>query len=124
MKKLNVAVMSLLATAAFTFNSCNTDDALTPGSGTSNQETMFEFVVENNISASTAKKFAKTRTAQENEFNAIAGEHEVNSGTLYITDADKNIVFQKTLTTADWEKAKVPSESSAGRTTLEIPVCL
>lgn len=30
--------MSLLATAAFTFNSCNTDDALTPGSGTSNQE--------------------------------------------------------------------------------------
>ena len=89
MKKLNVAVMSLLATAAFTFNSCNTDDALTPGSGTSNQETMFEFVVENNISASTAKKFAKTRTAQENEFNAIAGEHEVNSGTLYITDADK-----------------------------------
>ena len=38
MKKLNVAVMSLLATAAFTFNSCSTDDALTPSSGTSNQE--------------------------------------------------------------------------------------
>lgn len=87
MKKLNVAVMSLLATAAFTFNSCNTDDALTPGSGTSNQEAsnqeaMFEFAVESNVDNT-------TRTAQSNEFNAIAGEHEVNSGTLYITDADK-----------------------------------
>ena len=116
MKKLNVAVMSLLATAAFTFNSCNTDDALTPGSGTSNQEAFLKTQI---VSSGESEG---TKTAQENEFNAIAGEHEVNSGTLYITDADKNIVFQKTLTTADWEKAKVPSESSAGRTTLEIPV--
>ena len=122
MKKLNVTVMGLLATAAFTFNSCSTDDALTPGSGTSNQETMFAFSVESNIVSSQDKQTPTTRTAQSNEYNAIAGEHEVNSGTLYITDADKNIVFQKTLTTADWEKAKVPSESSAGRTTLEIPV--
>ena len=116
MKKLNVAVMSLLATAAFTFNSCNTDDALTPGSGTSNQEAFLKTQI---VSSGESEG---TKTAQENEFYAIAGEHEVNSGTLYITDADKNIVFQKTLTTADWEKAKVPSESSAGRTTLEIPV--
>ena len=116
MKKLNVAVMSLLATAAFTFNSCNTDDALTPGSGTSNQEAFLKTQI---VSSGESEG---TKTAQENEFNAIAGEHEVNSGTLYITDADKNIVFQKTLTTADWEKAKIPSESSAGRTTLEIPV--
>lgn len=108
--------MSLLATAAFTFNSCNTDDALTPGSGTSNQEAFLKTQI---VSSGESEG---TKTAQKNEFNAIAGEHEVNSGTLYITDADKNIVFQKTLTTADWEKAKVPSESSAGRTTLEIPV--
>ena len=108
--------MSLLATAAFTFNSCNTDDALTPSSGTSNQEAFLKTQI---VSSGESEG---TKTAQENEFNAIAGEHEVNSGTLYITDADKNIVFQKTLTTADWEKAKVPSESSAGRTTLEIPV--
>lgn len=108
--------MSLLATAAFTFNSCSTDDALTPGSGTSKQEAFLKTQI---ISSGESEG---TKTAQSNEFNAIAGEHEVNSGTLYITDADKNIVFQKTLTTADWEKAKVPSESSAGRTTLEIPV--
>lgn len=108
--------MSLLATAAFTFNSCSTDDALTPGSGTSNQEAFLKTQI---ISSGESEG---TKTAQSNEFNAIAGEHEVNSGTLYITDADKNIVFQKTLTTADWEKAKIPSESSAGRTTLEIPV--
>lgn len=120
MKKLNVAVMSLLATAAFTFNSCSTDDALTPGSGTSKQETIDDPFVKLSFEHENAAPVA--RTAQSNEFNAIAGEHEVNSGTLYITDADKNIVFQKTLTTADWEKAKVPSESSAGRTTLEIPV--
>ena len=89
--------MSLLATAAFTFNSCNTDDALTPGSGTSNQEAFLKTQI---VSSGESEG---TKTAQENEFNAIAGEHEVNSGTLYITDADKNIVFQKTLTTADWE---------------------
>lgn len=122
MKKLNVAVMSLLATAAFTFNSCSTDDALSPGSGTSNSEAFMKAIVEDNVSVSTAKKHAKTRTSQENEYNAIDGEHEINSGTLYITDADKNIVFQKTLTAADWEEAKVPSESTTGRTTLEISV--
>ena len=116
MKKFNLFAMSMLATAAFTFNSCNTDDALTPGSGTSNQEAFLKTQI---VSSGESEG---TKTAQENEFNAIAGEHEVNSGTLYIPDADKNIVFQKTLTTADWEKAKVPSESSAGRTTLEIPV--
>ena len=120
MKKLNLAAMSLLATAAFTFNSCSTDDAFAPG--TSNQEAMFEFALENEVNPITAQKQPKTRTAQNNEYNAIAGEHEVNSGTLYITDANRNIVFQKTLTATDWEQAKVPSESTTGRTTLEIPV--
>ena len=70
MKKLNVAVMSLLATAAFTFNSCSTDDALTPGSGTSNQEIVDDPFVKLSFDHESAAPVA--RTAQSNEFNAIA----------------------------------------------------
>ena len=120
MKKLNLAVMSLLATAAFTFNSCSTDDALAPNPSTGNQETIDNPFMKVALLSNVEQEV--TRTAQNNEYNAIAGEHEVNSGTLYITDANRNIVFQKTLSAADWEQAKVPSESTTGRTTLEIPV--
>lgn len=119
MKKLNLVAMGLLATAAFTFNSCSTDDTLTPNTG--NQETLANSFVKFSILEDTSSD-NDTRTAQKNEYNAIDGEHEVNSGTLYLTDANKNIVFQKTLTPADWEEMKVPSESTIGRTTLEVPV--
>lgn len=118
MKKINLFVMSLLATAAFTFNSCSTDDALAPGSGTSKEtnDPLLKFIVENKTASET------TRTALKSDYNAIDGEHEVNSGTLYLTDANRNIVFQKTLTSTDWEQMKIPTESTIGRTTLEIPI--
>lgn len=125
MKKMNLFVMSLLATAAFTFNSCSSDDSLSPSTG--NQEVAVGFLKlgvqpSNSYSESNSAKKATTRTAQENEYNAIAGEHEVNSGTIYITDAAKSIVFQKTISTADWNDMKIPSESNTGLTTLEVPI--
>ena len=123
MKKMNLFVMSLLATAAFTFSSCSSDDSMSPS--TSSQEMTEGFVklgILNNISAQEESSAKKTRTSQENDFNAIAGEHEVNSGTIYITDAGKGIIFQKTISTADWNDMKIPSESNVGLTMLEIPV--
>ena len=122
MKKINLFVMSLLATAAFTFNSCSTDDALAPGSGTSKEEAFFKIAIVSNSNEATPAKPRQTRTALNSDYNAIDGEHEVNSGTLYLTDASRNIVFQKTLTSADWEEMKIPTESTVGRTTLEIPI--
>lgn len=118
MKRINLFVMSLLATTAFTLSSCSSEDTMSPS--TNHQETGKEFLMKFTIQNSASN--ATTRTEQNNEYNAIKGEHEVNSGTIYITDAAKSIIFQKTISTADWENMKIPSESSAGLTTLEIPV--
>lgn len=118
MKRINLFVMSLLATTALTLSSCSNEDTLSPS--TDNQETGKDFLMKFAIQNPTSN--TQTRTVQENEYNAIAGEHEVNSGTIYITDANKGIIFQKTISTADWENMKIPSESSAGLTTLEVPV--
>lgn len=118
MKQFNYLAMGLLA-AAFTFNSCSSDDTLEPNTGqqeTVGKEFLMKFAVQNPTNNT------KTRTVQENEYNAIAGEHEVNSGTIYITDDNKGIIFQKTISTADWENMKIPNESNAGLTTLEVPI--
>ncbi len=118
MKKINLFAMSLLATAAFTFYSCSNDDTM-PSTTTSQQETTQDFMMKMTITTPTT---SGTRTEQNNNYNAITGEHEVNSGTIYITNASKGVVYQKTISTSDWENMKIPSESNTGSTTLEIPI--
>ena len=110
MKKLNVAVMSLLATAAFTFNSCSTDDALTPGSGTSKQEASYLMSLSLKSSDKSVVSNAKgTRTAQQTDKeNGTADESTITNGTIYLYDGG-TCVFSKDLGTSDWEANAAPN---------------
>ncbi len=117
MKKINLFAMSLLATAAFTFYSCSNDD--TTAVTTTQQQSTQDFMMKMTIMTPTT---SGTRTEQNNNYNAVTGEHEVNSGTIYVTNASKGVVYQKTISTSDWQNMKIPTESTTGSTTLEIPI--
>lgn len=101
MKKFNLFVMSLLATASFTLNSCSTDDAM---SSTSQQQSVDGFYMTLQVKGSA--NGAGTRTAQPEEDskkeNGTTEESLVTTGTIYIYD-ETSCVFKKTITASDWK---------------------
>ena len=105
MKKLNLFVMSLLATAAFTFNSCSSDDTLAPSGG----ETFYVTV------KALGSMHIGTRTSQENVTteNGTTAESNITNGTIYIYDGT-TLIFKKNIGGSDW--ATAPTQTEAGVT--------
>ncbi len=110
MKKLNLFVMSLLATAAFTFNSCSNDDTMTPGG--SQQETVDNFYMTLQVKGSS---HVETRTSQDNVTteNGTTAESTITNGTIYIYDGTR-LIFKKNVGISDWTTA--PTQTEAGVT--------
>ena len=108
---MNLVVMGLLATAAFTFNSCSNEDDFAPGSGTSNSEASYlmslNFKSSDNSAVSNTKGL--TRTAQQTDKeDGTADESTITNGTIYLYDGD-NCVFSKDLAASDWETNPAPN---------------
>ncbi len=116
MKKFNLFVMSLLATASFTLNSCSTDDAM---SSTSQQQSVDGFYMTLQVKGSA--NGANTRTAQptdeDKKENGTTEESLVTKGTIYIYDGS-SCVFKKTITESDWKTQpnQTADENTEGET--------
>lgn len=112
MKKFNLFVMSLLATASFTLNSCSTDDAM---SSTSQQQSVDGFYMTLQVKGSA--NGTSTRTAQPEEAdkkeNGTTEESTINSGTIYIYKGTE-LVFTKAISASDWSTA--PTQTTEGVT--------
>ena len=112
MKKFNLFVMSLLATASFTLNSCSTDDAM---SSTSQQQSVDGFYMTLQVKGSA--NGAGTRTAQPEDStkreNGTTEESTINSGTIYIYKGT-TLVFTKAISKSDWKTA--PTQTTEGVT--------
>lgn len=117
MKKMNLLVMSLVSAAALSFSSCSNNDDLGGGAGTQSQVKGFYMTLAVQTPTSNG-----TRTAQSNETAATAAESDVTSGTLYLVDAKGEVVFSKTISAAEWEASKIPTQGQAGKTQIQIQV--
>ncbi|MGE9953952.1 Mfa1 family fimbria major subunit [Segatella copri] len=117
MKKMNLLVMSLVSAAALSFSSCSSNDDLGGGAGTQSQVKGFYMTLA--VQTPTSNE---TRTAQSNETAATPAESDVTSGTLYLVDAKGEVAFSKTISAAEWEASKIPTQGQAGKTQIQIQV--
>lgn len=117
MKKMNLLVMSLVSAAALSFSSCSNNDDLGGGAGTQSQVKGFYMTLAVQTPTSNG-----TRTAQSNETAATAAESDVTSGTLYLVDAKGEVAFSKTISAAEWEESKIPTNGQTGKTQIQIQV--
>ena len=111
MKKMNLFVMSLLATAAFTFSSCSNEDTMSPS--TSNQEVTDGFYMTLKVKGGAE---ATTRTVQQgddNKENGTSEESTISKGVIYIYKGNE-FVFKKEISTNDW--ASAPTQVKEGVT--------
>ena len=115
MKKMNLLVMSLVSAAALSFTSCSSDD-LADNAG---QAKVDGFYMTLTIQTPTSNG---TRTSLKNDFAATPAESDVTSGTFYLVDANNKIVFTHTITKEEWAEKKIPTQSTNGKTTLQVPV--
>ena len=117
MKKMNLLVMSLVSAAAFSFSSCSSNDDLGGGAGTQSQVKGFYMTLAVQTPTSNG-----TRTAQSNETAATAAESDVTSGTLYLVNAKGEVAFSKTISAAEWQESKIPTQGQTGKTQIQIQV--
>ena len=117
MKKMNLLVMSLVSAAALYFSSCSSNDDLGGGAGTQSQVDGFYMTLAVQTPTSNG-----TRTAQSNETAATAAESDVTSGTLYLVDAKGEVAFSKTISAAEWQESKIPTQGQTGKTQIQIQV--
>lgn len=117
MKKMNLLVMSLVSAAALSFSSCSSNDDLGGGAGTQSQVKGFYMTLAVQTPTNNG-----TRTAQSNETAATAAESDVTSGTLYLVDAKGEVAFSKTISAAEWEASKIPTQGQTGKTQIQIQV--
>lgn len=115
MKKMNLLVMSLVSAAALSFTSCSDSEDLAGNS----QNKVDKFYMTLTIQTPTSNG---TRTSLKNNSPATAAESDVTSGTFYLVDANNNIVFTHTIKKEEWAEKKIPTQSTNGKTTLQIPV--
>lgn len=108
MKKFNLFAMSMLAIAAFTFNSCSTDDTMSPTTGQETVDGFYNMTIQVKGSAGDA-----TRTTQSNPENGTVEESAITSGTIYIYQGAVRI-FKKNVTASDWKTA--PTQTTVGET--------
>ena len=115
MKKMNLLVMSLVSAAALSFTSCSDSEDLAGNS----QNKVDKFYMTLTVQTPTSNG---TRTAQKNPHDASKEESYVTSGTFYLVDANGKIAKSITIDEKAWADAKVPQQSTDGKTTLQVPV--
>ena len=115
MKKMNLLVMSLVSAAALSFTSCSDSEDLAGN----NQNKVDKFYMTLTVQTPTSNG---TRTAQKNPHDASKEESYVTSGTFYLVEANGKIAKSITIDEKAWADAKVPQQSTDGKTTLQVPV--
>ena len=118
MKKMNLLVMSLVSAAALSFTSCSSNDDL--AGDNAGQEKVDGFYMTLNVQTPKADG-TRTVLPKDSTIAASAAESDVTSGTIYLVDANGNIVFKKPITESDWKAGK-PTQGNDGSTQLEIAV--
>ena len=107
--------MSLVSAAALSFTSCSDSEDLAGNS----QNKVDKFYMTLTVQTPTSNG---TRTALKNNFAATTEESDVTSGTFYLVDAKGNIVFKRDISKEEWAEKKNPTQSTNGKTTLQVPV--
>ena len=115
---MNLLVMSLVSAAALSFTSCSSNDDLA-GDNT-DQAKVDGFYMTLNVQTPKADG-TRTVLPKDSTTNASAAESDVTSGTIYLVDANGNIVFKKPITESDWKAGK-PTQGNDGSTQLKIAV--
>ena len=118
MKKMNLLVMSLVSAAALSFTSCSSNDDLNDNNA--GQAKVDGFYMTLNVQTPKADG-TRTVLPKDSTIAASAAESDVTSGTIYLVDANANIVFQKSITESDWKAGK-PTQGNEGSTQLKIAV--
>lgn len=118
MKKMNLLVMSLVSAAALSFTSCSSNDDL--AGDNAGQEKVDGFYMTLNVQIPKADG-TRTVLPKDSTIAASAAESDVTSGTIYLVDANGNIVFKKPITESDWKAGK-PTQGNDGSTQLKIAV--
>lgn len=118
MKKMNLLVMSLVSAAALSFTSCSSNDDL--AGDNAGQEKVDGFYMTLNVQTPKADG-TRTVLPKDSTIAASAAESDVTSGTIYLVDANGNIVFKKPITESDWKAGK-PTQDNDGSTQLKIAV--
>lgn len=118
MKKMNLLVMSLVSAAALSFTSCSSNDDL--AGDNAGQEKVDGFYMTLNVQTPKADG-TRTVLPKDSTTNASAAESDVTSGTIYLVDANGNIVFKKEITESEWAAGK-PTQGNDGSTQLKIAV--
>lgn len=118
MKKMNLLVMSLVSAAALSFTSCSSNDDL--AGDNAGQAKVDGFYMTLNVQTPKADG-TRTVLPKDSTIAASAAESDVTSGTIYLVDANSNIVFKKPITESDWKAGK-PTQGNDGSTQLTIAV--
>ena len=118
MKKMNLLVMSLVSAAALSFTSCSSNDDL--AGDNAGQEKVDGFYMTLNVQIPKADG-TRTVLPKDSTIAASAAESDVTSGTIYLVDANGNIVFKKPITESEWKAGK-PTQGNDGSTQLKIAV--
>ena len=116
MKKMNLLVMSLVSAAALSFTSCSSNDDL--AGDNAGQEKVDGFYMTLNVQTPKADG-TRTVLPKDSTIAASAAESDVTSGTIYLVDANGNIVFKKPITESDWKAGK-PTQDNDGSTQLNL----
>lgn len=115
---LFTAMLALSACASFT--ACSSDDVTT---AQQKVETADGFYMTLTLKGSDAKG-TRTSVLSPTE-NASAEESTVSSGTLYLFSGvvgSGTLAYKKTITTAEWNDAKVPAQGQDGSITVKLPI--
>ena len=115
---MNLLVMSLVSAAALSFTSCSSNDDL--AGDNAGQAKVDGFYMTLNVQTPKADG-TRTVLPKDSTIAASAAESDVTSGTIYLVDANGNIVFKKSITESDWKAGK-PTQGNEGSTQLKIAV--
>ena len=118
MKKMNLLVMSLVSAAALSFTSCSSDDLAGDNAGQAKVDQFYMTLTIQTPNSNGTRTVVKDHTTE----NATAAESDVTSGTFYLVDANNKIAFTHTISKEEWAEKKIPTQSTNGKTTLQIPV--
>ena len=110
--------MSLVSAAALSFTSCSDSEDL--ANDKAGQEKVDGFYMTLSIQTPKANG-TRTVLPKDSTETASAAESDVTSGTIYLVDANGNIVFHEPITESDWKAGK-PTQDYDGSTQLKIAV--
>ena len=110
--------MSLVSAAALSFTSCSSDDLAGDNAGQAKVDQFYMTLTIQTPNSNGTRTVVKDHTTE----NATAAESDVTSGTFYLVDANNKIAFTHTISKEEWAEKKIPTQSTNGKTTLQVPV--